>query len=256
MPYQSFVDANFSPAELWSKIQYEIRFYGAPLVRLRNALLYWARRWHLEADWCFDAVCWTLHQWRQLPHYISEYQWWSVGSSSWMRLNNEAFSHLTVPHELPKWEADSQFRTQYVQYAERQIKDHVAKDPFICALKPKLKRAIIDAKMSEINNYCDGVLRVYDSQVDDSGEPTWKRAESKDELIRNVKWAVSFQVLNQTYSDIASRENVAVSTVSRSVKYVLTLIGLPIRPDSGPGFPRGKKHSRRGSAKLLKNLGR
>jgi DNA-binding NarL/FixJ family response regulator len=62
-------------------------------------------------------------------------------------------------------------------------------------------------------------------------------------------------VLGMNFSDIADAEKVSTSTVKREVDNTLALIGLNRRSTSR-GRPTGKKDSRTGAAKIIKQLGR
>ncbi len=222
--------ANVSPARLYPVTETKIRIYnqyGVDIRGLSVALAVWAGRWHLEAEWCLDNACWTLDTFRVLPE--DERTEWLIGGSSWIRLNDSEFAHLTPPSGFLVWDADYEFRAKYVERAERQIKEHIEQSPFLSNLKAKLKRGVIDEVMSKVNAYCDEVLKVYDAQVDSAGNPTWKRAESKKDLLRNIAWAVKFQVREMNFSDIADAEKVSISTVKREVDNTLALIGLQRR---------------------------
>jgi len=113
----------------------------------------------------------------------------------------------------------------------------------LSVLNSKLKSTIVASLQDKVKFYCDEVLKVYDAQLDANGNPTWKRAESKSDLARNINWTVKFQVLGITYSKIAKAAGLDVSTVKREVDSTLTLIGLPRRADAKPGRPAGSKDS-------------
>jgi hypothetical protein len=251
-----FVEANVSPNQLWPVSDHKIEiysYYGADIRGLSIALSKWARHWHLEAEWCLDDACWTLDMWQRFPE--EKRTTWLSSGSGWMRLNDSAFAHLTPPDGLSACNADYEFRLSYVQRAESKIREHIEQSPFLSNLKAKLKTDVIDYFMTKVNAYCDEVLKVYDRQVDADGNPTWKRADSKKDLLRNIEWAVKFQVRELTFSEIAKADGVAASTVKREVDRTLALIGLK-RRDTWRGRPVGKQDARPGAARVIKRLGR
>jgi len=131
-PLKTYTDARVSPAQLWPITDDKVTLYsfrGIDLQGLRLALRAWARRWNLEADWCLDNICWTLAAWQQLPQQRESWNWSLIGCG-WMRLNDDAFSHLNPPFGLAPFEADIEFLEHYFGRSERRIKDHIEQDPF------------------------------------------------------------------------------------------------------------------------------
>ena len=249
-PFHYFVELGlgfsiFRNLELWPIRDYHIRLYGRPLYLLRASLLEWARRWHLEADWCLKNACWTLELWRDCPHKEGERLEWGLDGVGWMRFSDEQLKHLNPPFSFRAWIPDVERRSHYEEYAQQQVNQDIIQSRYF----PELGGAsIVNFKkevMDKITAYCDKVLDFYLSQKDFNGKPQWKKMESKAEIKRNVTWAVKLQVLGPpqgvTYSKIASEAGVFVSTVSRATDYVFKLIGLPKRDDLKPGPVKGRK---------------
>jgi hypothetical protein len=253
-PYRYFVEARVSPVELWPISDLRIRFVGRPLYMLRWSLLTWARTWNLEADWFLDNACWTLDMWRQLPDG-REPLYWMFSSTGWMRLSDVEFEDITPPFGLRAWTPDTEFRVHYERYAKEEIEEHINKDPYLSNLKASLKIDIVDADMAEVASYCDKVLEVYLSKEDSMGKPTWKLAEKRDDLPRNLRWTIRFQVLGESFSKIALEENKAVSTIKRAVEDALELLDLPKREDAKPGRRRGSKESEDSRRRSFKQVG-
>jgi hypothetical protein len=182
LPLQHYKAINVRPSELWpityGKQRLYSEVYGISLSGLLLALRRWSRRWNLEADWCLHMACWTLDSWREIPREHCRFVW-GVGGSSWVRLNDGFFAHLTPPLGLEKWDADYQFRVRYTERAEQTIKEELAHNPMLSGLKPKMRTDFIEDRMRKVNEYCDQVLSVYDRQIDSVGRPHWKRADSK-----------------------------------------------------------------------------
>jgi hypothetical protein len=242
-PYRYFVEARANPAQLWPIRDYQIRYYGRPLYMLRWSLLTWAQTWHLEADWIFETVCWTLDMWRQLPDTRETFEL-MFNSTSWTRLNDQDLKDVFPPTGLRAWTPDTEFRSSYERYAKNEIEAHIRQDPFFSNLKVSLKIDIIDAIMAQVNSYCERVLEIYLSQKDSDGNFVWKLAERREDFERNLKWTIKFQVLGESFSKIAQEEDKAVSTVKRAIEDALELLNLPKRKDAGPGRRRGSKEAK------------
>lgn len=257
IPYQMYIASPVSPVELWPLNERKVRLYalsGRNINGLYIALLAWAHRWNLYADWCLENACWTLHLWGESSKCLENYDW-NLKGAGWIKLGDEALAHLTVPSGLPKWDAEYQFRFSYINGVKKRLKQHIEQDSFLSSLSSKLKRDIIDAKMAEVETYCDRVLEVYDSQVDSLGRPIWKRAESKADLLRNMVWTVKFQVQGKSYSEIANTDKFSPSTVKREVESTLDLIGLSRRPDVKRGRKLGSKDSQDSWRQSVKRAG-
>ena len=253
-PYRYFVEARFSPVRLWPIPDYQIRLHGRPLYMLRCSLLTWARIWNLEADWVFDNACWTLEMWSQFPDMRERLEWMS-GGTGWMRLSDEDIKDVVPPSGLRSWTPDTEFQVSYEQYARNEIEQHINQDQFFSNVKASLKIDFIEAKMAEVISYCERVLEVYFSQKDSSGRSIWKLAEKRDDFPRNLKWTIRFQILGESFSQIANEEDKAVSTIKRAIEDILDLLDLPKRKDAKPGRRRGSKESDNSRRKSFKQVG-
>jgi hypothetical protein len=253
-PYRYFMEAGFSPFELWPIKDYQIRYYGRPLYMLRWSLLTWAQTWNLEVDWMLSNACWTLDMWRQIPE-TRETLDWMPGSTGWMRLTDNDLKDIAPPFNLRTWTPDTEFRLSYERYAKDEIEKQINQSPFFSNLKGSLKREVIDADMAEVVSYCDGVLGVYFSQKDSRGKPKWKFAEERYDFPRNLKWTVRFQILEESFSQIAREEEKEVSTIKRAIEDTLDLLDLPKRNNSGPGRRPGSREAQDSRRKSVKHAG-
>jgi hypothetical protein len=245
-PLQAYVNAGIGPVGLWPITQTTIRYcavvYGKNLLNLQSSLIYWARRWNLEADWLIDDALWTVEMWRLFQPTHDRLDWMSHGAG-WVRLSDEAVAHLIPPFGMRRWDADTEFRSNYIRFAKQQITEHINGDPFLSSLDAELREKIISADMAKVNAYCDSVLEVYLSQVDAAGKTVWKLTESRAHLMRNLAWTVRVQVLGQSQNYIAYKRRKQASTVIRAVNDTLNLLGLTKRPDAKPGRQKGQKES-------------
>jgi len=245
-PYNAYVRAGVGPVGLWpitpTRIKYYSIVYGRDIAYLHRCLIVWARRWNLEADWCLDDALWTVEMWRHFLKSRDRLDWMSHGAS-WIRLDDEKVAHLIPPFEPRRWDADTEFRSNYLRNAKHQITEHVNDDPYLAFLDVDLQQKIIAANMAKVNAYCNGVLKVYLAQVDSSGKSLWKLTESRAHLMRNIAWTVRVQVLGQSQNDVAVKKRKEASTVIRAVDDTLKLLGLKKRLDARPGRQRGRKES-------------
>jgi len=232
---------------------------------VRQALvgLEWARSYQLigenqepychsttqEKMWLLGSAFRTLSSWgingpgRQTMTLLMSYQVFEDGWAKRM-FTGDAPQPLA---ELPMWYPTISTRDSYL----RNLEQHVIQEIRGTAIfrNKKMVDAAIKSASDQAGDYCDRVERYYVRKG-------WKKATKKPELLKHIERSIRFQVGRESYSDISRREGVAITTVIRGIEKAFGIVGLTVRSDATPGFPKGKKHSRRGSAQILKQLGR
>jgi hypothetical protein len=236
-----------------AEANYELRTYldgefydSEPNTRCRDIaerIRIWAQKYNLEAYWLLARAYNTLYNWRLFSSTREPLQW-AFSGNAWFRLDFKEREKLPVPpFGLSEWDADYEMQEFFVIRAEQQIETQIEQNSWSHSLSSKTKRAIKDDVNAQIMNYCENVLQVYLSQVNISGEPMWKRTEVDRNIMRNMRWAVKYQVCEQSSEEIAGEYDVSHTTVLRAVDSVLELIGLPKRPDAKRGRPPVGKES-------------
>lgn len=146
-----------------------------------------------------------------------------------------------TPKGLRRWEADSEPRKFYLEEAESIIAKAIESSIF-ADLPANIKFGVKQAKLEQVEKYCDEVVRKYRDLKDEQGNRLWVETREKANLKRNAQWAVKFQVLGQDFSEIARDENVFDTTVSRGVENFLKLVRITTRKPLR-GRRRGSKNS-------------
>jgi len=167
-------------------------------ISVRDALLVWALRWHLEDPWCMEAAFSTLFAWLRNAKLFKDRHWFSGGTEG---------------------EPDDAF------IAERyHLSSFFDFDPRLETREHFLERATAEAR-AKLASYADAML----TRAKEAGL-TEARAFFRDE---HFQWLVSYQVLGRTWTEIA-RENHGISadTIRHAAKRLAEYIGLTRRPSS------------------------
>jgi hypothetical protein len=177
-------------------------------------------KWHLDACWCLLAVYDTLNTWACFyPEGPSNlfFQLVSFGTG------------FFAPPALPAASLIDR-RREYL------VSDGLPKYPTPPEYKPEMMYRWDYLK--HVEAYCDEVEKAYEAAG-------WHRCllDEKRQLEKHLEWAVRYQVKRKTLDDIVAAEDSEgrdaiaadcrvndVSTISRAVKDVLSLIGLKRRP--------------------------
>jgi hypothetical protein len=222
---------------------------------LISELTQWTHKWNLNASWVIEVAQNTLSAWTAFSEHIknhsTSYKKWSpVGSS---RQVNPIVNLQPLCGLIP-WEAETVTRERYIGYVKQTIRQRIRKDSLFSHLSPKTKMAVVEELIKKFDNYCDQVLDAYLCQVDERGCQLWKLTNTKADFARNIDWAVNFQVLGESFNQIAMANEVEASTVKRAVEDTLRLIGLQKR-EARRGRPKGSKDSFESSRQSSKRSG-
>ncbi|MEK6300543.1 MAG: hypothetical protein AABO41_07465 [Acidobacteriota bacterium] len=120
----------------------------------------------------------------------------------------------------------------YLQFTEYLANDQIERSPLLSNAKASHRRAFVRAILDIAVDYVRNVREQYEL------ERGVKLVEGRAHNIRDLQWAVLFQVLKMGYTQIAG-DDFQVSTVMRAVKRMLEAIGLPERPTRVPADRRG-----------------
>jgi hypothetical protein len=172
------------------------------------------------------------------------------------------------PIELPappegwnKYDPLTTRRLYYVNYVLEEARKVIQNNPFLKHAEPSHRKYYLDSIAAKAEEYCIKVQKY----LEYSG---YKQVVQTRNLDQHMNWTVEFQVKRMTLTEIASKSNVALSTVKRAVvgdskhnppiQGMLMLIGLPRRPDSRQGRRSGSNTSvsARERGRLLRQLGR
>lgn len=151
-----------------------------------------------------------------------------------MLYENPVPSITPPPGMLPYHFPDSE--VSYLRLIEYHANDQIERSPLLSNAEVSHRRSFVRAILDEAAAYIRKVREHHES------ERGLKLIKGRSQNLRNLQWAVQFQVLKIEYTQIAGRD-FEVSTVMRAVKQTLKEIGLIERPNSGPGRPIGRKDS-------------
>jgi hypothetical protein len=209
---------------------------------LRQPILIWCTRWNLDSDWCRDHALSVMLRWlakagaRQTNDCdgIDEQAILELHSIGPRPYENPVPTIGPPPGMLPYHFPESE--ASYLQLTEYLANDQIERSPLLSNAEVSHRRAFVRAILDEAACYVRKVREHHES------ERGLKLVKGRSHNLRNLQWAVQFQVLKMEYTEIAGKD-FEVSTVMRAVKRVLKEIGLPERADSGPGRPAGRKDS-------------
>lgn len=233
------------PLDCFQRDRSDVAAVGGELSR-------WAQRWNLDAPWVIAVGHKTLVMWgafiEAVRAYPEGYRTWSMVGDS------RRYQSLSVPKPIDllyEWVAENETRKRYLTYAKRKLRKYIEYDPVFSCLSRKIKRAVLEDFMGKVNCYCDEVLEAYLSRRDAAGEALWKLADSKEDFERNIEWTVNFQVLGESFNQVAKANGVVASTVERAVESTLAIIDLNKRAVA-TGRPKGAKDSFESSRSMQK----
>jgi hypothetical protein len=234
-----------------------LRLYANPSTRyelqarpIQDAVEKWAKRWHLEAEWCQSTAFTTLQLWHDYPEAM-ELQLWDNNfplDNSTLIFPEEISSTVPLEGVLPFF-AHIELRSSYELRTQSIIEEQLKSNPFTSKLERCLRQQVVNADMEVVKDYCNWVMEVYDKQKDAQGAKVWERVAERSGLQRNIQWTIDFQVRGKAALRIARDEETYIprgdqglshSTVLNVVYDILDLIDLPRRADVQPGRPRSR----------------
>lgn len=202
---------------------------------LKRALEKWAQDHHLEADWCYERALEQLSDWcTPVPEGLEELQEELDNGWGGIRVSLEvADNSLKPPNGFSLYVPGAHSRSEYLDECKQIIEAELNRPPLSFAAA-KTKRALCDSILETVKAYCVKVESWFKSNMN------WSPVSIKQNLDRNLTWAVKIQVIGKTASEIRqeyTRKLLDLTTITRAVREVLEYIELPIRPD----FRQGRK---------------
>jgi len=197
-------DWNFDHWWRWS----DLRRAGADLPRdlvapLREALLSWAKRFHLTDEWVLDQALMTLRVWEEAGQGADRLSWFlpQVENASPISDVEGMFAFLTLGWgpAVETWaEANARIRRAFDRYLNH----------YRC----------------QIEGLCE--------------QRGWKRTPHKRRGSPHLVWLLLYQVKGWRYGEIARKHHADRNTVKDGIQSVADLIGLTVRRAGPPGRPR------------------
>lgn len=214
----------------------------------------WAARNNLSASWCIESCYWTIRMWSVMGGNPRILYFDPIGTH--LELDEVADGVPPPPDALPKYEPLFERRELYLEAIKSMAKKEIENSQILIAGSANRRRDLIMSIYEKAEKYCDSVedyfLGLKKKQKNGTGdEAIFRRVPDAKNLSRNLEWTVRFQVLGESFSEIAKKEEVDMSTVQRAVEGILKRIGLKKHNKSGPGRPRGSKNKDAGYRKDL-----
>jgi hypothetical protein len=192
----------------------------------------WAASNNLATDWVFECAYDTLQAWAFTPGRDDE----EMLKPQWALSSYGGVLPQTPPPlaGMPEYTPGFTSRSSYLQEVRAVAIKAIESQPILSNSKLPQRNSFLDSILEKAEKYCAEVEAAHQQEA-------WVRQDELREQKEHVKWAVQFQVLEKSFSEIAETENVSVSTVSRAVNNILELIGLNRRPETGPGRKKGSR---------------
>lgn len=172
---------------------------------LREAVLTWSRRYHLNAEWCLERALQTLRAWHRLP--------------ADSRLRSE-WDHEAVTIFLPV--SVDQRRFTFTHPGWELTTDNVT--------RAELERVVRAAFEAHLSDYLDSMETL-------AHAAGMERTPQKRRL-DHFDWLVYYQVERWSHQEIAEEAGVDRTTVRDGLKTTAREIGLRLRPVGRAGRPR------------------
>jgi|SRR5215213_1660655 len=241
----------------------------------------WSQRWNLEADWVREYAVRSMELWILGSKKVDERTWiWNYGLGCWGFVNDLLFPELSKfhlpssiynhttsgriaylveeevyydlldnpelddvgssllpppPSGFPVWHDRLITRKDYLADVEYMAREVIEKSPLLASAGTSHVNRLVKAILWKGAAYCREVKRYREAQ----GE----RGKTEEIPLRELTWAVAFQVQGKTFVEVAKESNITAQAVVKKVRAVLKQIKLNQRPDVAPGRPRGRKDS-------------
>lgn len=223
------------------------------LIRILNQ---WAQKYNLNTKWCLQVAYDSVRAWSFYPERPVRWPLHSVVLSA------DYPTDLPEPPEgWAKYDPLTTRRLYYVNYVLEEARKVIQNNPFLKHGEPSHRKYYLDSIAATAEEYCIKI----ENYLACSG---YKPVGQTRNLDRYMNWTVEFQIKRLTLTEIASKSDVALSTVKRAVvgdlkhnppiQGMLELIGLPRRPESRQGRRYGSNTSEtaRERGRVLRQLGR
>lgn len=202
------------------------------LASLYEILKEWAKEYNLEADWCYERALEQLFDWC-IPVSDDEDDLYEVRHKGWGGVSvslQDNDDSIPPPIGFPSYAPGAQSRGDYLEQCKVILETELNR-PLLVVARTKEKRAFRDSIMEKVEQYCEEVENWFKKNQG------WLSAKMKNNLDRNLGWAVKVQIIGITASQISEEEEMDISTVTRAVEDILSLIELPRSLD----FKQGRK---------------
>lgn len=233
----------------WREINSPYR-RSSEVTAVRRGVMSWSRRWNLDNEWYRERLYNELmvQQLRaanrnRTPAPLSDAVLYSVFASDRSNL-----SIPSPPDGLRNYLPIAETRKDYLQAIEHDALEAFKKSP-LKHVEASQRRATVESIVRNVEAYCAKVEKCYLGA-------NYVRAKEKRNLKEHLRWAVRFQVQNQTLSEIAESDRVEVQAVRQAVYGLLNHIRLEKRSDAKRGRILGNKNKRPEESIILRRLGR
>jgi hypothetical protein len=219
---------------LWGGILMADEDNYAELIPVRERILKWSLRWHLDTNWCRDAILQTVNEWSLGRVKFNEWQFPGYGHRV---IINREYEQRLVPSPLfPPWRPFDHKKTHYLNELERTIRKTYKNDPILSVLPKSYLESDVKALLQTAREYCKILVKYYESH-------SYRRIIGRPQEDKHFVWAVQVQILGMSISEVASNYGTDAANVSRRVREILRRIDLPLRKDIVGGRPKGSKNS-------------
>lgn len=229
-------------------------------------LMLWAKRWHLEADWCIERTIMAMRRYYGIKAILSEFSWFYpletilVGDDGKkpfkdkidrifdypvMEIMNSYTSHTldlsSPPGKLPEFNPYLTWKEYYLLRIEEETRRRLENDPYLSIVEKSHREAYIKLVKECAAEYAEKVKAFAISQAG------LRQVKTKPKLITHLEWTVRVWVLGENYSQVASSaapkrdgKKPTLKAVKKAVKEILEIIELTWAAQLEERFPQGR----------------
>lgn len=231
----------------------DLSYYPA-LADLQSALLAWAERFHLKAEWVLDGALGQLDHWDRHFHLRCPLCRWPIDKNlqTTSQATLQADAENKGSRETPPaqgadiigpqyftWDAIPSFGW-YSPLADEEYRllfEHPGWDPAMGTREAARTYILADFGRA-LSAYLDRMEKSITADRE-----AWARTRSQGALSRHLEWLVRYQCLGQEVRDLAETEHASRDTIRKPIKELADVLGLKLRRGR-PGRPSGAKDKR------------
>ncbi len=191
----------------WQDLVQAVEGGDSNLVSLRDAVLAWSRRWHVDVDWCRDQALWTLMRWERVPADDPAHTTWSLERGSQFQPVVRGWPPFRFYHA--PWDPTDTSRTIAAQ-------------------------AIRSAFEQKLAHYLDS--------VEEAAQASGMRSTPEKRSDDHFAWLARYQIGGESFERLAKDVFRDRRTVAAGIKDAARLIDLPLRSPGRPGRPSRRRH--------------
>ena len=237
LPLRAFMNAELHKQPF--QIQHQVykllecgahRLIDPRAVTVYFSLLKWAKKHHIEAQWCLERAYFSLVDWQQCP---PEERTWTLGIGG----NYVSSLPPDPPSGLVSYHPRFETRAGYLDYVAAEVKRQIDMNAVLSLAHDKARAGFITAivRSKAMVDYCRDVEKC--ARLDGCKEPP-----VKPQLLEHMKWTVRVRVLGHSWEALSEELGLDPRTIQKAVRNTLLLLGLPHAPTfkEGKGRPPGK----------------